>query len=288
MDRISNLPDEILCHILSFLPTNLAFTTTILSTRWTPLFHSLDFLELVFKDDATSFNRFCRFVDTLMLSTNKPLKTFHLDCSYGCKKDCNIFNAWLEALIQRRVQQLHLNLDRVEVSSKDIPVLQFQNLIHLKVVSRRETRSIYCWWYGTLDMLRLCPKLQFFFIEKWRNTGSPEEWKSPISVVECVSSHLRSCTILNFDGSANDLSFATYILKNASLLQDMKIGCTTEGMLLEKPVEYIRLPYCIERPRNLTAEIVELKKQNGNDSSQGFKLRSASAIAAAILLMLMR
>ncbi|WJX66003.1 hypothetical protein P8452_50600 [Trifolium repens] len=89
-------------------------------------------------------------------------------------------------------------------------------------------------------MLRLCPKLQNFFIKKWRNTGSPEEWKCPISVVECVSSHLRSCTILNFDGSANDFCFATFILQNARLLQDMKIGVTTKRMLLEKSDKIIK------------------------------------------------
>jgi hypothetical protein len=240
MDRISYLPDELLCHILSFLPTNIAFTTTVLSKQWTPLFHSLDFLDLVFKGYETSFNRFCHFVDSLTLSTNKPLKKFHLDCYYGCKQDCNIFNTWLEALIRRRVQQIHLNLHNhtlnlnifisetlivlklknLKITSdascvhlpslktlhldylsfqksndyhnflcacpnledlfiheitlrhidqdsyKDIPGFKFQNLIRFKLDYSCETQSIYCWWYSVVDMLRLCPKLQFFFIKK--------------------------------------------------------------------------------------------------------------------------
>jgi hypothetical protein len=134
MDRISYLPDELLCHILSFLPTNIAFTTTVLSKQWTPLFHSLDFLDLVFKGYETSFNRFCHFVDSLTLSTNKPLKKFHLDCYYGCKQDCNIFNTWLEALIRRRVQQIHLNLHNHTLNlnifiSETLIVLKLKNLI---------------------------------------------------------------------------------------------------------------------------------------------------------------
>jgi hypothetical protein len=68
-------------------------------------------------------------------------------------------------------------------------------------------------------------------------TCSSKEWKYPIPNLECVSSHLRSCTILNFDDSANDLRFAKYILQDASILQDMKIGVVIESsneILLKK------------------------------------------------------
>ncbi|RHN51248.1 putative F-box domain-containing protein [Medicago truncatula] len=82
MDRISDLPDELLCHILSFLPIKIALTTTVLSKRWIPLCHSLTILRF---DDETvyyaAFNSVCGFIDTFMLPprlANQFIKTFSM------------------------------------------------------------------------------------------------------------------------------------------------------------------------------------------------------------------
>ena len=70
VDKISILPNDLLCHILSFLPIRQAFQTSVLSKQWTPLCYSLSVLRIDFdyeiEDEA--FVRFCRFVDTIMLS----------------------------------------------------------------------------------------------------------------------------------------------------------------------------------------------------------------------------
>ncbi|KAK7251785.1 hypothetical protein RIF29_35304 [Crotalaria pallida] len=45
-DRISSLLDEVLCHILSFLPTKEAVVTSAVSKRWYPLWRSVTELDL--------------------------------------------------------------------------------------------------------------------------------------------------------------------------------------------------------------------------------------------------
>ncbi|XP_058735067.1 putative F-box/LRR-repeat protein At5g41840 isoform X2 [Vicia villosa] len=52
--RISDLPDSILSHILSFLPTKFVATTSILSKRWKPVW--LYVLILNFDDKAFNPN----------------------------------------------------------------------------------------------------------------------------------------------------------------------------------------------------------------------------------------
>jgi len=121
VDRISSLPDELLSYILCFLPTKLAFTTTLLSKRWIPLCYSLPVLAFDYevdikyetKQDYETFDCFCRFVDILVLSrpsTNQPLKSFHLNFFYGHPDTTFNVTKWLKAAKQHCVEEVQLSL----------------------------------------------------------------------------------------------------------------------------------------------------------------------------------
>ncbi|XP_074271844.1 F-box/LRR-repeat protein At5g02910-like [Silene latifolia] len=67
LDKISNLPDELLFLIMSFLPTWYAVRTSILSRRWRYLFTLTDCLSF---DDAPCFRGAITTVDTARTRSN--------------------------------------------------------------------------------------------------------------------------------------------------------------------------------------------------------------------------
>ncbi|KAA8523894.1 hypothetical protein F0562_010317 [Nyssa sinensis] len=129
-DRISTLPDSVLCHILSFLPTKYAVRTSILSTKWKYLWTSvpsLDFdderiaklnLDLrgtkksrAQKDKQIQPQRksFMNFVDRVLILHNVScLRKFRLHCYQ--MDDMLHVNTWVCAAIGRDVQDIDLHV----------------------------------------------------------------------------------------------------------------------------------------------------------------------------------
>ncbi|RHN56047.1 putative F-box domain, leucine-rich repeat domain, L domain-containing protein [Medicago truncatula] len=182
IDRLSSLPDDILCHILSLLPTKFAFTTTVLSKQWTQLCGSLTSLRSDDEEtvrDCSHFNSFCRMVNAVMLSPrepNHPIKTFYINCRFGfCKNGSRIFSAWVEAANQRSVEEFHLSnsitlkLNPTIFTSKTLVVLKLERLVvkaenlcvdlpSLKILSLKEI----CFTYNKdiMKLLNGCPVLE--------------------------------------------------------------------------------------------------------------------------------
>jgi hypothetical protein len=122
-DIISTLPDAILCHILSFLPTKKAVGTSILSHRWKHLYRSvpvLEFTDIYVQDQNSNFN-FNDFVSSILLSRDPafPIKTFRIDIGYRYSlrlhfylhNPVNRMTKWINFMVQRGVECLDLKID---------------------------------------------------------------------------------------------------------------------------------------------------------------------------------
>ncbi|KAL1219923.1 F-box/LRR-repeat protein [Cardamine amara subsp. amara] len=115
LDFISSLPDEILHHILSFLPTNLAIQTCVLSKRWRHIWRNTPSISL-------ECNEFCahKVHKTLKYHKARKLLSFRLDFHFdsdlidfpgGTVTHHRYFaaDAWIKFALSRHPENLSLD-----------------------------------------------------------------------------------------------------------------------------------------------------------------------------------
>lgn len=119
-DKISALPDEVLGHILSFLSTQEAISTSLVSKRWQPLWLSIPILDLddiTFIQNGKSYSSFFNFAFGSLLARNvqQPLKLARLrfnSCGYDNNFPYSHFKIWVNAVIQRGLEHLQIEMPR--------------------------------------------------------------------------------------------------------------------------------------------------------------------------------
>ncbi|XP_058199051.1 FBD-associated F-box protein At5g56370-like [Rhododendron vialii] len=114
VDRISDLTDHLLVHILSFLPIGNAIKTQVPSKRWQFLWTCLPSLH--FRSccrDLADFAAFVTFVEkTLILCNCSKLKKFRVDCDSNYVPDFepNV-SLWTRFAVGKGTEELHLHFD---------------------------------------------------------------------------------------------------------------------------------------------------------------------------------
>ncbi|CAA0808513.1 Putative F-box/FBD/LRR-repeat protein [Striga hermonthica] len=125
IDRLSSLPEGIICHILSFLPTKRSVATSVLGKRWRFLwahvpcleFSGYDFRKEDFGEEETqSWDDFMKeatqasnIIHGIILRHKaKRMDSLTLDHVY-CDEDQ--LETWIKTAIDRGVRNLHLELD---------------------------------------------------------------------------------------------------------------------------------------------------------------------------------
>jgi hypothetical protein len=136
-NRIDNLPDSILCHILSFLPTKHAATTSILSKRWKPVWLSvlaLDFNDETFKD-FSSFRNFVNSTITLR-DKNVSIHSFNFKCRSTSHFTQSQYDRILRTVMQYGVKDLNFDMSKKKRITKLPPcIFSFKLLQVLKLAN---------------------------------------------------------------------------------------------------------------------------------------------------------
>ncbi|CAA0816275.1 E3 ubiquitin protein ligase RIN2 [Striga hermonthica] len=117
MDRISALPDDVICHILSFLSTRRCVQTSILARRWRSLWAHSPILDFDFTGELLDYwNNMVEIINTVMfLHKGQNISTFRLANEDICGLSQDEIDAWIvtliSSLISCNVRNLYIWLD---------------------------------------------------------------------------------------------------------------------------------------------------------------------------------
>ncbi|XP_074271622.1 F-box/LRR-repeat protein At3g59200-like [Silene latifolia] len=169
-DRISSLPDELLAHMLSFLPTRCAVGTT----RWRHFFTLSTFLSF---DDTPCFDggpyvprfgclknidpvqkrRFRKFVEKVLeLLQIVPIKKFSLVCHGDYDK--SDINAWVSYAVQKGVQDLDYQVNVQVDHEPPNDIFMCETLVGLKMIGIGD-------YFLKIPLSACFPRLKILYLE---------------------------------------------------------------------------------------------------------------------------
>ncbi|GLT45604.1 hypothetical protein SLA2020_194250 [Shorea laevis] len=281
VDRISELPDSIIHHILSFLSAEDAVKTGVFSKRWMYLWTCAS--KLTFRHDPYRprfpVRRFLRFVDKILFFySSSEMEKFELDfdCQFAEVKWNHLdslIQKWLRFVTRRLVEELSLKFCE-SVYLHPIPQFVF-NSSSLTKLSTRECyyapKGQVCWtslWALTIEHAELSndvlqkilggsPKFKYLKLHDCWVINSINISSS--SVLEYLEVH-RCWSITRIDASSNS-RLEKLVLKemqNHEICRLLNVYSLTDVCLtFERKVSQFD---CIDIPKKLLEKIKHVEK----------------------------
>ncbi|THF94083.1 hypothetical protein TEA_018417 [Camellia sinensis var. sinensis] len=258
-DRISDLPDSILCQILQKLPTKFAIGTAILSSRWKPLFYQIPNLSLVINDtllfhpnsDPLTLNAtFISFMYHLLSVTLRDVPKIRHFCLDSHQDYGNVhIDSWVSIVLKLKVQELALFFEKTNCGVSIRGIFSCTTLVHLLLSQHHVLNAIQyscrpmptfhkltklklgtmnpSGWQLLPHLLERSPNIQILvFMEGFLDhKGCYEIFERCMSafVPVCLSLHLQKIKIEGFNGKKDELKLIEYFLKTARVLKTVKI-----------------------------------------------------------------
>ncbi|KAL4297621.1 hypothetical protein GQ457_12G006300 [Hibiscus cannabinus] len=153
VDRMSDLPDKLLCHILSFLPFHTLLRMRTVSTRFRYLWRSVPALDL--RDNEYRPHAFKKIMDHVVknhenLAMVKRFRLLCFDCSYGepvicrwvdlltslSRSNLEVFRIHLSRQIVRNLppSQYHLDLSRMNITCQKLKTIWLSGKIVIEEI----------------------------------------------------------------------------------------------------------------------------------------------------------
>ncbi|KAB2605518.1 F-box/LRR-repeat protein [Pyrus ussuriensis x Pyrus communis] len=142
-DRISELPDPVLCRMLSLIPTKYAVRTSVLSKRWKNVWVFVPNIDLDDENehfyrrnrDTNDYVRFSMFVDRVLFLHETDIHKFRLHCSNV--EDFAPIEGWIRSAIGRNAVEFDLLVESFTNQNFKLPqsIFMYKKLVVLKVNS---------------------------------------------------------------------------------------------------------------------------------------------------------
>ncbi|CAN8302015.1 unnamed protein product [Cochlearia groenlandica] len=217
-DRISQLNDDMICHILSNLSTKDVIRTSLLSTRWRNLWQCVNALDLE-SNKFSSFENFAGFVDEFF--------DFHRDLSiqkvcltlYDHVSSSSHLKSWIDIAIKHALQRRRMISNVLSEFSKVKELVigctlkdTFKNICYVSGKKNKEPRV-------TLSMATPCMASSLKFVEL----------KNPIY------------------GYDEEIELVRYFLKNSRILEKLSLRIKNNYRKKSKDrivKEFLAMPRC--------------------------------------------